>query len=440
MSPSKKTLKTILLIAIFAIIVVLSFGLAANTVKAQGFVVPVQIQTFGNAWEGTLAFGLWNYTDSSGIYTAGNPIGGAFLVIMKTDGTLQYLRQTDDISYLAVKNIAPNTLIFQGEPAPGPYVEATHTWNYVANSTADFLNVVGHHDVEYNPLSNTFMTLTRYLRTVGDNQVLYDKIVQQDPNGNVLWSWDAYDYIPLSQADPFNLTATVNGQTAIDLTHSNAIDWDYFNNIVYLNVRHTNTFYKINMTDGKPIWACGQFGNFTLLNETGAPVPSLWYHSHATKMVAPNVFAMFDNDFDNVTNPYNCHSRIIEVTVNEQNMTASVTWSWEGPTQYWTQYWGDHDRLPNGNHLGVFGSQTHQFPQNQPWVGNDTGAVIVEVTPQGSIARTYTFPPGWGVYRVEEITNGPVIPEFDNSTVLALSILAVTILAAVFKLGRRLRV
>jgi hypothetical protein len=393
-----------------------------RTVNAQGFVVPVQIQTFGNAWDGEIAFGLWNFTElSSTLYSS-------YLVVMKTDGTLEYLRQAPDISYLAVKNIAQDTLMFQGEPAQTSYSEATHFWNYTSNGLADFPNVYGHHDVEYNPVNNTFLNLREYVRTIGDNQVLYDTIVEEDANGNILWSWDTYNYIPLSEADPFNLTTVINGQTVIDLTHSNAIQWDYNNSIVYLNVRHTNTFYKINMTTGDVIWACGQFGNFTLLNEKGNPVTSLWYHSHATKMVAPNVFAMFDNDFDNITNPNDCHSRLIEVTLNEQSMTASVTWSWEAPTQYWSPYWGKNDRLPNGDHIGVFGSQTHQFPQNQPWVGENTGAVLIEVNQQGNIVRTYTFPPGWGIYRIDEITNHssvpvvppPVIPEIDGIALVLL--------------------
>ena len=381
-----------------------------ETVNAQGFVVPVQIQTFGNAWDGELSFGLWNFSEST---TA--TVYNSFLVVMKTDGTLEYLRESSDFSYEAVKNIAQDTLMFQGEPAQTAFNESTNFWNYTSNNLTSFPNVYGHHDVEYNPINNTFLNLRSYVRTVGDNRVLYDTIVEEDANGNILWSWDTANYIPLSQADPFNLTAVVDGQTVIDLTHSNAIQWDYNNSIVYLNVRHTNTFYKINMTSGNVIWACGQFGNFTLLNEQGNTVTSLWYHSHSTEMVAPNVFAMFDNDFDNITNPNNCRSRMIEVTVNEQNMTAWVSWSWEAPTQYWTPYWGKHDILPNGDHIGVFGSQTHQFPQNQPWVGNDTGAVLVEVNQQGNVVRTYTFPPGWGIYRIEEITNHaslPVIPEF----------------------------
>jgi len=432
----KKSKRAILVSEIIiAIVVSLLLVQTIETVNAQGFVVPVQIQTYGNAWEGEIAFGLWNFTAPSS-----GEITNSFLVVMKTDGTLEYVRESSDFSYEAVKNIAQDTLMFAGEPAPTPFLESTHFWNYPSNTLVDFPNVIGHHDVEYNPVNNTFLTLTQYVRTVGDNQVLYDMIVEEDANGSVLWSWDTYNFVPLSEADPFNLTAVFNGQTVIDLTHANAIQWDYNNSVVYLNLRHQNTFYKINMTTGGLIWACGQFGNFTLLDDKGNPVTNLWYHSHSTEEVAPNVFSMFDNDFDNLTNPNDCHSRIIEVTVNEQSMTASVTWSWEAPTQYWSPYWGKHDILPNGDHIGVFGSQTHQFPQNKPWVGNDTGAVLIEVNQQGNIVRTYTFPPGYGIYRIEELTNRsspPVIPEIDGMTLAVLFLAAMPFVLLKRKLPKR---
>ena len=103
-----------------------------------------------------------------------------------------------------------------------------------------------------------------------------DKIVQVDANGNVLWSWDTYNYIPLSEASPFNQTNTLpNGQTVEDFTHANSIDWDYNNSIIYLNLRNKNTFYAINQTTGNIIWACGEFGNFTLLGANGQPLPSV---------------------------------------------------------------------------------------------------------------------------------------------------------------------
>jgi len=410
-SKTPKMLVSLSGIAVLVMVSLVSVS-AIGAVNGQGFVVPVQIQTFGDAWDGEITFGLWNFTAPSF-----NSLHNSFLVVMKTDGTLEHLRESTDFSYEAVKNIAQDTLMFAGEPALTAFSEATNFWNYTSNTLVNFSNVIGHHDVEYNVINNTFLTLTFYVREVAGKQVEYDKIVEQDANGTILWSSDTYNYVPLSEACPFNHTTVINNQTVIDLTHANAIQWDYNNSVVYLNLRHINTFYKINMTTGNVIWACGQFGNFTLLDEHGNNVTSLWYHSHSLRMIAPDVFAMFDNDLDNQTNPNNCHSRMIEVTLNEQNMTAWVSWSWEAPTQYFTPYWGKHDILPNGDHIGVFGSQTHNFTQNQPFVGNDTGAVLIEVNQQGDIVRTYTFPRGWGIYRIDEITNHssvPVVPEIDG--------------------------
>ena len=89
-------------------------------------------------------------------------------------------------------------------------------------------------------------------------------------------------------------------QTAADFAQANSLDWQYADSIIYLNLRHTNTFYKINQTTGDK------------------SVSSLWYHSHNTKEVSHDVFTIFDNDIDNVTNPYDCYSRMIEVTLNEE--------------------------------------------------------------------------------------------------------------------------
>jgi Arylsulfotransferase (ASST) len=388
----------ILIIGFLSAIIILSSGLFLNQpliiqqTEAQGITLPYTVATYGSAWDGLLAFGVNNY-----------------LVVMNANGTLVSVRSEPSGTYGVVKNIAQDTLLFQGEPNIGGAASApsfaTHIWNVASNTVQDFLNVTGHHDIEYNPINNTFLTLQNYVKTVGNNSILFDKIVQLDSYGNVLWSWDTYDHIPLSQADPFNLTSAVNGQPVIDFTHANALDWDYNNGIIYLNARHTNTFYKINQTTGDMIWACGQFGNFALLGPNGTPVPSLWYHSHDLKQIAPDVFTMFNNDFDNITNYNDSSSQLMEVTLNEQNMTASVTWSWTAPPQYYSTFLGAADILPNGDWIGDFGSPTHQFVENQPWNFADTGAVLIEVNPvSGQIVRTITFPPGWLIYRIEPLT------------------------------------
>lgn len=371
---------------------------------SDGLAVPVKIDTYGKAWNGYLAYGLWQYDPSTL-----SPVA-SHVVVMTTDGQLLYHRtSTSPNSYWPVKYIAPDTLMFMGEPDSS----ATHFWNMKTNTTTDFPNVWGHHDMIYNPTTHTFLTLRDYIRVIDGHQVLMDHIYELDSTGKILWSWDTYadGHFSLNDECPCNDTtatypsATAAGQVLIDLTHSNSLQWIFDENIIYLNMRAQNTFCKINKTTDQTVWCLGEHGNFTLLDQNGNKVSSLWYHSHDLNEISPDVFLMFDNDYHNTTRPcqignaYNgtdSHSRILEITVNEQTMTARATWSWTAPSAYWTPFWGSADVLPNGDLIAAFGSMTHYVP-------NSRGAELVEVNPQGQVVRTYTFAYGWGIYRVTEI-------------------------------------
>jgi hypothetical protein len=327
--------------------------------------------------------------------------------------------------------------MFQGEPTimNADPEAATHFWNYVTESMQDYHSVVGHHDIEYNPINNTFLTLKAYTRQVGNNKILYDLIQKMSADGTVLWTWDTYDHIPLSQADSINSTTRFYGELVIDLTHANALDWDYNHGVIYLNLRHTDTFYKINETNGDLIWSCGKFGNFTLLDAQGRNVSSLWYHSHDTTQISPGVFTMFDNDYDNMTNPNNCHSRMLEITVDETSMIARETFSWEAPKSYWSPVWGSVSVLPNGNFIGCFGPTSHQSPQNRPWDFNNTGAILAEVNRQGQLVRTWTFPVGWGIYRAKPMIHTLTeMPEYSSTIVFLAGTLLIAMMVAVVKI------
>jgi hypothetical protein len=179
----------------------------------------------------------------------------------------------------------------EGEP-PTSALLATHFWNYVSNTTIDFPNIIGHHDIEYNPANNTFLTLQEYVQTINGTPTLFGKIVELNSN---LWTWDTAKHIPSSEANPLLTTAIYNGTTVVDLFHSNALDWDYNNSVVYLNCRYINTFYKINQTTGSLIWACGQFGNIICSPKMGHQSKTSGIIVYGTKQVAPDVFEMFDN-------------------------------------------------------------------------------------------------------------------------------------------------
>jgi hypothetical protein len=208
------------------------------------------------------------------------------------------------------------------------------------------------------------------------------------------------------------------------------LDWDYNDSIIYANFRNLNTFYKINETSGNIIWGCGEFGNFTLLGADGTPLvgsdglpPSLWYHCHTVEMVSPDVFMLFNNDFENNTNQDDCRSSLMEITLNETSMTVYANWSWEAPASYWNAYGGSILHLPNGDFMGDFGVPTHQYTYNElpdgTWAFDDTGAVFAEVNPAGQVVRTFTFPVGCYVYRIETVTNPASIAFAPSTSVVA---------------------
>ncbi len=415
----------ILFICLFSFTVQFPSAVRGTHPADSAFAVPVKIETFGNAWDGYLAFGLWDFSYGSTNFSL-TPT--SYLVVMTTKGQLLDLRTTPANTspaisipgfagvtnpiYAPVKYIGNDMLMFEGEPDT-----ATHFWNLRTNLTTDFPNVYGHHDMIYNPMTGTFLTLSSYVRQIDGRNVLMDTIVELDSHGNPLWAWDTYanGHFSLKDECLCNATTVVNGQTVIDLTHANSLQWNFQTNTIYMNMRALDTFCKINKTTNQTVWCLGRRGNFTLLGPDGKQVPSLWYHAHDVREVQPEVFTMFDDDYDNTTNATNpcpatfeetnAHSRMLQITVNENNMTAWSSWSWTAPREDWTPYWGSVDRLPNGDWIADFGSQSHYLPGTA--IGsplpNSTGAVLVEVNPKGEVVRAYTFAYGWGIYRVVPI-------------------------------------
>ncbi|MHA1852843.1 MAG: aryl-sulfate sulfotransferase [Candidatus Heimdallarchaeaceae archaeon] len=200
-----------------------------------------------------------------------------------------------------------------------------------------------------------------------------------------------------------------------DITHSNTIFYDDEKDIIYYNARNVNTFYAIEHKSGNVLWGLGEYGNFTLFDIHGRQKKSLFYHAHAVEKIDNHTFILFDNNRHNQTDSYDRHSRIVEITLNYTDMTARETWQWIAPTEYYLLYWGDADRLPNGNRLGVFGTIEHCGDYS-------IGARIVEVNSKGKIVWEMKFPKQgdyiYGIYRAERFRLKPSILGKDSLDVV----------------------
>lgn len=278
-------------------------------------------------------------------------------------------------------------------------------WNFVTNTTLD-LGFRGHHDLEYNTNNNTFFTMSWYSIEMPDGHKYgFDRIHEYSWHGNQKWSLNTRDFINTSWWCPYQ---DMYAGERRDLTHGNTVFYDPEEDVLYYMSRNCNTFFKIDHKTKEVLWALGAYGDFDLFNLQGKPRNHLFFHAHSVEKVDSNTFILFDNDMHNQTKGDNHRSRIVEIIVNETAMTAHESWVWTAPEEYYSNIWGDADRLPNGNRLGTFGTQTHP--------NTDIGPRLVEVNNTGDIVWELNFPTTeeymYGIYRMERFRFTPTI----NST------------------------
>ncbi|MFX0016658.1 MAG: aryl-sulfate sulfotransferase [Promethearchaeota archaeon] len=277
-------------------------------------------------------------------------------------------------------------------------------WNIETgvNTTVPFTS---HHDVSYNPQTKTFMTLKMTLVTSNTGNVYrYDIIEERNMIGDVIWELNTSTFIP------FSWWSGEYDMGKRDITHTNSVFWDIEEDMIYINCRNLNTIFKIDHSSGEVVWGLGEFGDFTLFDHKGNIRQNLFYHAHALEKVDENTFILFDNDYFNQTDLTNQNSQLLEITINESTMIAKTSWSWVAPPEYYSAYWGDADRLPNGNRYGVFGSKTH--------IGTDIGPRFVEVNETGDIIWEMYYKGGsLGVYKAERFILNPIISSPDDRIV-----------------------
>jgi hypothetical protein len=227
-----------------------------------------------------------------------------------------------------------------------------------------------------------------------------DELREYDLEGNIVWTLDVSDFI-----GPWVCPYEDRFMNQYDITHSNTVFYDDDEDMIYYHPRNLNTFYKIDHATGEVLWGLGEYGDFTLIDRFGRVTDTLFYHGHALEKVDDNTYIIFDNDLHNQSDLYNHQTRMVEITVDEETMTAYESWTWTGDETYWCHFWGDADRLPNGNRLGVFGAPNHD--------GGNYGARITEVNNEGQIVWEMNFVASdtykWGIYRCERIRFEPTL-------------------------------
>ncbi len=172
-----------------------------------------------------------------------------------------------------------------------------------------------------------------------DTNILGDILIEMTPEFNELWSWNFFDYLTPDTTGWDPETTPV-----FDWTHINSIDYDPADDTVYANSRNLDSVFKIGRKDGDILWTLGSSGDFTFTGQNDSP----WFlRSHGMEKLDNGNIIMFDNG-DAGLRPW---SRAVEYELDETAKTAQIVWEYRGEESFFVSFWGDADRLPNGNTL-----------------------------------------------------------------------------------------
>jgi len=348
----------------------------------------ITVYRTGASYDGYNLITIYEFDSSSGNYSN-------VVAIMDMDGNVIASQQLgrEGGAHCPAEFIDPNTVMVGSS-------DGVALW-HLDNNTLNHLGFRGHHEYEYNPNNNTILTFWRVRDTIDSTDYIFDEILEYTLNGTLVSTWNVSDFVSESWWCPYH--DMWNGGR--DITHSNTIYYVPDEDIIYYNSRNTNTFWKLNYTSKEVIWGLGEYGNFTLYDLQGRVCDNLFYHAHSVEPIDEDTFILFDNDYHNQSNPSNQRSRVVEITIDEDTMTANETWYYEASSTYYSAGWGDADLLPNGDRLGAFG-----------YVSSRVGAIEVnsdhETTWQLTIdsVGTHTY----GFYRMERFRQTPTLSSPDD--------------------------
>ena len=239
--------------------------------------------------------------------------------------------------------------------------------------------------------------LIEYIMTGSRQDPIYRQV---SPSNQVVWS---LDYA--------KLVTPPSGATG-DWCHANAITVDLVKNVVYANCRWAGllkTTYASTPVRQWLLTGMAKGASVPTLPPSDiafSPTSSAFSDTHDPEIHDDGTICFFDNGgysggAGGSTTMF--HSRAVEYQINETAKTATLVWEFPGnatvpdawyTANWYTPFWGDVDRLPNGNHLIAAGIRAPPVESRVFEVTKDDRKVVWE----------FRFPADYGVYRADRIT------------------------------------
>ncbi len=255
------------------------------------------------------------------------------------------------------------------------------------------------HDALLLPSGN-FVVIRNYSRAGVDlspiggdpNSTILDQVVEElEPDGTVVWSWDAADHLDIADIDPqwqaliFSLFSTSLGY---DVFHMNSVEPTADGYLISLFLY--DAVFNISRTTGDVVWKVGSGStpeNLTVINDPFFPGGiGSFGAQHDARLLPDGSLTLFDNGSGLDRAP-----RAVRYVIDVGAHTATLVESVTDPNMPQSVCCGSARRLPGGN--WVVG-----------WGGFD--AVMSEVTGTGTIVFRLQFSPGNIMYRAMPIPYG----------------------------------
>ena len=198
-----------------------------------------------------------------------------------------------------------------------------------------------------------------------------------------------------------------------DWCHANSITVDLVKNVVYANCRWAGLLKTTYASTPAKQWLLTGMGKGSGVpaqptsDITFSPTSSAFSDTHDPEIHDDGTICFFDNGgyasgaTGGSTTMF--HSRAVQYKVDETAKTATLDWEFPAgatgldawyTSNWYTPFWGDVDRLPNGNFLVAAGIRSPTVESR-----------VFEVTKADKkLVWEFRFPPDYGVYRADRIT------------------------------------
>ena len=205
-------------------------------------------------------------------------------------------------------------------------------------------------------------------------------IEEYDQNHNLLYEWNAWDRLDISDYTHLDLTLD-----EITWMHVNSIELDTDNNLI-VSDRVSSQILKINWPEGNLIWTLGgELSDFTFINDSLSG-PLL---QHDVRKLDNGNILMYDNHVTNQIND-NTSSRAVEYQLDENAYTAELVWEYFHPEGIVGLAMGSAQRLSNQNTLINWGMVAGY------------GTIITEVDYDKNIVLDIRYPQGSQTYKIRK--------------------------------------